>query len=128
VRFAPSANAPREEIDAHERAIMKLRQAPIAGLIILLILVVFGILRKKDLDRGFEKVSTGMSRQEVIAIMGITKRTMRCDEPIFKANDLKKCAKIYVYPVSFAPLDPEYYVIYLDANKRVIDKFEYQSP
>ena len=37
---------------------------------------------------------------------------------MFADPDLKKCAQIVVYPVSFAPLDPEYYAIYFDRDKR----------
>jgi hypothetical protein len=109
---------------------MKLHRVLMGSLILLVptVFVFLGIRRDGYLSSGFEKVSNGMSRQEVVAIMGTLKRTLRCDEPMFAAPDLRKCAQIEVYPVSFAPLDPGYYAIYFDRDKRVIYKFEFQSP
>jgi hypothetical protein len=109
---------------------MKLRSVLVGSLIVLVptTYVFLGIRRDGYLGSGFDKISNGMSRQEVVAIMGRPKRALRCDEPMLANPGLKKCAKIVVYPVSFAPLDPEYYAIYFDRDNRVIYKFELQSP
>ena len=105
---------------------MKLRKVSIGQLILLaaMAFVFLGIHRDGFLSSGFEKISNGMSRKEVVDTMGILAFTLHCDVYIAP----KGCAQVYEYPVSFAPLDPEYYLIYFDTDKKVVGKDELQSP
>jgi hypothetical protein len=91
-------------------------------------LLLLGVNRDKYLSSGFERVSTGMSRQQVAALMGTPKRIERCSSGPFAPRVLDRCVETNVYSQSFAPLDPEYRVVWLDEDQRVIDKYQYQSP
>ena len=109
---------------------MRLRGFFITGSIVLVpaTLLALGIGRDNNLSAAFERVSIGMSRAEAANVMGIFGWTEGCgSNPVFKP-DLDRCAEMDVYPSSFAPLNPEYWVIYFDGDQRVIGKFDFQSP
>ena len=91
-------------------------------------LVGLGIHRDGRVSSGFERVEAGMSHEEVVERMGSLHIREACDGGFLVAHHVKGCMAADVYPSSFAPLDPEYWVVYLDKNKRVIDKVEFQSP
>jgi hypothetical protein len=99
------------------------------GVLALILASSLALGRRRDnhLSSEFEKVSIGMSHEEVADLMGSARREESCDSGMFASHD-KRCAATDVYPLSFAPLDPEYMVIYFDSDHRVIDKIVYQSP
>jgi hypothetical protein len=109
--------------------VKKLRTVLATGVIALVIAspLALGMRRDDRLGVEFEKVSIGMPHEEVVEPIGSARRVASCDSGMFASRD-KRCAATDVYPLSFAPLDPEYLVIYFDSNHRVIDKFDYQSP
>ena len=109
---------------------MKLRKGLVTGLIALVpaSLVSFGIVRESSLGADFERVSVGMSEQQVIRVMGRLGWTERCPSGPLTDPCLGRCVEAYVYPSSFAPLIPEYWVIWFDSDKRVVGKLDCQSP
>ena len=109
---------------------MKLRGMTIAGVFVIAAatLVGLGVHRDGRLSSGFEKVLAGMSRAEVAEQLGSPRNREGCDSGFLVANHIKGCIEAEVYPSSFAPLDPEYWVVYFDKDERVIDKVDFQSP
>jgi hypothetical protein len=109
--------------------VKKLRIVVGTGLIVLVLASSLALGRHRDnrLSSEFEKVSIGMSHEEVVELMGSARGDASCDSGMFASHN-KRCAATDVYRLSFAPLDPEYLVIYFDSDHRVIDKFDYQSP
>jgi len=105
---------------------MKLRKGLVTGLIALVpaSLVSFGIVRESSLGADFERVSVGMSEQQVIRVMGRLGWTERCPSgPLTDPCLPDRCVEAYVYPSSFAPLIPEYWVV-----RQVVGKLDCQSP
>jgi hypothetical protein len=109
---------------------MKLRGITVAGVFVVVAatLVGLGIHRDGRVSSGFERVAAGMSHQEVVERMGSLRISEACDSGFLAAHHVDGCVAADVYPSSFAPLDPEYWVVYLDKDKRVIDKVDLQSP
>jgi hypothetical protein len=109
---------------------MKLRGMTIAGVFVTAAatLVGLGIHRDGRLRSGFERVVTGMSHMQVAQRMGSPRNSEACDSGFLAAHDINGCIQADVYPSSFAPLDPEYWVVYFDKDERVIDKVDLQSP
>jgi len=91
-------------------------------------LVGLGVHRDGRLSSGFERVAAGMSNEEVAERMGSLRNSETCDSGFLAANHINGCIEADVYPSSFAPLDPEYWVVYFDKDERVIDKVDLQSP
>ena len=69
-----------------------------------------------------------MSREAVTGVMGTPRSTEVCGPGIFAPDKLDRCFETDVYPDSFAPLQPEYWVIWFNRDRRVIDKYYFQSP
>lgn len=86
-----------------------------------IIWIVLGIRRNKELQSAFDRISAGMSRDEVAAIMGTPSRIEKnCDEAIvFRGQpDFAKCTEEDVYPIWFTLGD--HWEIYFDTQGRVI--------
>lgn len=109
---------------------MKVRRIIAAGVFVFVpaVLVALGVRRDKRLRTGFERVSAGMSQEEVFELMGAPGSSGDCDRGIVASHQVSGCVEADLYAVSFAPLDPEYCVVYLDGHKRVMDKGVLQSP
>jgi hypothetical protein len=109
---------------------VKLRGVYIAVLVLFVVgtLVALGVHRDHDLNSGFERVSIGMSHGQVDALMGSAKMTKGCVTGPFASSHPDRCVESDVYPCSFVPLDPEFWVVWFDRDKRVIGKNQYQSP
>jgi hypothetical protein len=101
-----------------------------AGVLVLVpaALVTLSVRRDKRLSTGFERISVGMSQGEVFELMGSPRSSGDCDRGFVASHRANGCVEADLCAVSFAPLDPEYWVVYLDGHKRVIDKGVLQSP
>jgi hypothetical protein len=98
----------------------------VAGAIWLL----WAILRDKHLYTHVERVKAGATEQEVLHELGRPKRVQACGTfwgPFPKA-ELEGCTKEFYYASPFAPLLPQYYVVWFDGNDRVKSVTPYSSP
>src|SRR6516165_5459124 len=77
-------------------------------------------LRDTKLERGFDKISNGMTEQQVVAVMGKPSSTGKCGRiGGFPAG----CSKEYLYNTPY-PLVPVTWAVFVDGNGHVIDKYE----
>ena len=109
---------------------MKVRRIITAGVRVFVpaVLVALGVRRDKRLRIGFERVSVGMSQGEVFELMGSPRSSGDCHRGFVASHRANVCVEADLYAVSFAPLEPKYWVVYLDGHKRVIEKGVVQSP
>jgi len=90
----------------------------------------WAIVRDNRLRKGFDKIETGTTEQEVLHELGRPKRVEECGEffgPLPK-EEAEGCAREYVYASPFAPWSPQYYVVRFDSNNRVRSTTPYSSP
>lgn len=88
------------------------------------------ILRDHRLYSNFGKIQNGMSEREVVRLMGKPTRVETCGEfwaPV-PQWELQGCVKELFYASPFAPAAPQYYVIRLGADQRVVEVAPYSSP
>jgi hypothetical protein len=83
----------------------------------------YGYFYDSRLEHNFERVSKGMTQQEVRSVMG-------------KPDTVGKCGELGGYPEGYSneylykPMIPaiETWAFFFDSQGRVLDKYEYQSP
>ena len=88
-------------------------------LIVLLLLsaLTFGtLIRSRSLDKSFAKIKPGDTRQQVAALRGSPRYVRPCG-PVL---DIPGCAEEMVYAHPFAPMVPEYWLVALGADGRVL--------
>jgi hypothetical protein len=92
--------------------------------------LVWAILRDRQLYAHFDGVKAGASEADVLRELGRPKRVERCGEfwAPFPKQELEGCKKEYFYASPFAPLLPQYYVVWFDADDRVQSLHGYSSP
>jgi len=108
---------------------MKMRYIA-TGLTVVLLSGVWGgscIVRDRSLRRNFAAISDGTTQDQVLRIMGAPWKVGGCYGE-FAPYDLDKCAETYVYASTWAPLNPEYPVVWFDRRNLVIGKFDFSSP
>ena len=90
----------------------------------------WAILRDRQLYAHVDGIKAGATEQEVLHELGRPKRVEACGEfwGPFPKEELEGCKKEYVYASPFAPLLPQYYVVWFDANDRVKSVHPYSSP
>ena len=94
---------------------------------LILILPVTCTIKDQMLLSNYNKISLGMSEKEVIDLLGQPKiKNSKCEWTF--VIKVEKCDEIYVYSTAWAPLIPEYPVIWFDKNKNVLEKYIYHSP
>ena len=99
------------------------------ALILLFIILAFlGYTYDNNLFSKFDKVTIGMSKQQVVKMLGNPKIVNHECKWEFVSKQVDGCNEIYIYSSIWAPLNPEYPVIWFDKNNYVIDKFDFQSP
>jgi hypothetical protein len=101
-----------------------------AGLAVVLVLaawISFCVVRDRSMRENFVTVSDGMAQDQVIRIMGPPANIEDCRGP-FAPHCLDECAQAYVYRSAWAPLNPEYPVVFFDEHMTVIGKFDFSSP
>jgi len=90
----------------------------------------WALLRDHRLSSNFHKVQNGMPEREVIRLMGKPTRIENCGKfwaPVPK-SELQGCVEELFYASPFAPALPQYYVIRLGADQRVVEVAPYSSP
>ncbi len=86
--------------------------------------------RDNNLAKGFDKIADGATRQDVVRLMGKPKKVEECGEffgPI-QQSEIEGCATEYVYAATFAPYNPQYYIVRFDGGGHVIGKDPLSSP
>ena len=108
---------------------MKIRAWPIIVVAAPILFVAYCSHRDNSLEANFHKVAAGMTRGQVIAIMGTLGWEGNCsdDQAVgeYKPNN---CVSDMRYAVTMAPIDPFYYAIWMDRNGKVIEADWYGSP
>lgn len=79
------------------------------------------------LESNFEQVTPGMQRQEVEAILGKPSSIEDCAHTAFKPWQRPDCRDVCLYPTWAAPLLPSMWVVWLNADGTVIDKYHFVS-
>jgi hypothetical protein len=79
---------------------------------------------------GFDSIMVGMSDEHAIELLGKPNRRARCGtDDYYDFVDAKPgSADCLFYASSLAPLIPQYHVLFLGPDNRVIDKYVYSSP
>lgn len=89
--------------------------------------VSFCTVRDKLLQAHFERVSSGMSVEQVIRIMGLPSWDDRCGAKM-RTGLPHPCKREIGYSETLAPLMPRYYLIWFGDDGRVIDTAPITSP
>ena len=85
--------------------------------LVLLAMLTFGTLvRSRSLDKSFAKIRPGDSKQRVAALRGEPRSVRPCG-PVL---DVPGCAQEMVYAHPFAPMVPEYWLVALGPDGRVL--------
>ena len=85
------------------------------------------VVRDRSMSKNFAAVSDGMTQDQVLHFMGRPWKTGDCRGK-FAPYHLDECAETYVYASAWAPLNPEYPVIWFGRDKLAIGKFNFASP
>jgi hypothetical protein len=86
--------------------------------------VLYCYVRTRNLERTFDKVTVGMAAQQVVTVMGKPDSIGKCGE---LGGIPANCSKEYLYS-SPNPFTIVTWAIFVDANGRVVDKYQYSSP
>lgn len=102
----------------------------ILALAALIFLVLAYFVGRSDLvDQGFKDISRGMSKSEVVGLLGEpnVKRNECRDPPTWDGEDVleNKCTEEWQYDGLFLP---KFLVVGFGKNDRVISKYGYVSP
>ena len=109
---------------------MRLRGWLGAGLIGLLPPTCVGSCAIHDdlLASHFERVAPGMQQSEVVNVLGWPRNILDCAAPgPFRPWQRPDCAKTLVYPSWGIPIRPEVWVVWLNDDGTVIDKYRFVS-
>jgi hypothetical protein len=79
------------------------------------------------MTRNFTAVLDGMTQDQVRYVMGSPWHTGDCRGE-FAPYQLGQCVEAYIYASAWAPLNPEYPVVWFDGRKRFIGKHDFVSP
>ena len=78
------------------------------------------------IERSLEQVRVGDDSAEVHRLLGRPWKDEACGA-IFGGQPVG-CVQEFVYAHPYAPYAPEYWIVYLDANRKVLDKAHLVSP
>lgn len=108
---------------------MKLRRWLIVGLVLLTPPMSVGACALHDdlLAARFEHISPGMTRNEVVSILGAPREIIDCSAPGPFKSRLPNCVETYLYPSWGAPLVPSMWTVRFDADGVAIDKYRFVS-
>jgi len=109
-------------------AMSRLSKVAIAVLL-LTCLAFYGCSRSDDrLQTSFRKISVGMSYEQVVALVGQPRWRGRCGADYVFVQARPGGGSCLEYASAFAPLNPWYPVVFLNAGGRVEGKYEFASP
>jgi hypothetical protein len=83
-------------------------------------IVAWSLYSPKRYDQALERIQNGDSLHTVQGFMGREGREEKCGAMV---NAPTHCAKELVFSDPGAPLLPRYWIVWLDANQRVVGKF-----
>jgi hypothetical protein len=87
------------------------------------------IVHDHNLHASFRTIAKGMSEGAVVSILGRPREIRDCSPGEFMATaGIPDCVETYVYASAWAPLIPEYPVVWFNRDKQVIDKYVFESP
>ena len=86
------------------------------------------LYRNHRIETRFDAVKVGASRADVISILGKPDKVEPCGQFNESGPPPTNCRVEFLYKNSFAPWKPEYFLIYLDPEDRVIDTAPLSSP
>ena len=94
------------------------------------VLVGWAFWRDNRLTRGFDKITDGATRQDVVRLMGTPKKVEKCGDFLAPVpqSEINLCASEYLYAATFAPYTPQYYIVRFDGSGQVISKIPLSSP
>ena len=108
---------------------MKLRLGLIGILGAIAIFVGYCSHRDNSLAAEFPNIAVGMTRDQVVAIMGRPSWEGKCsDDDAAAAYKPDNCLNDLRYSATMAPIDPFYYVVWLGRNGKVMKKAWLGSP
>lgn len=99
----------------------------ILGFLFLMIaLYVWPTVRVPRLNASFEVIKENDTKETVLESMGNPRRIEGCGE--YLGDNPTGCVREFVYAHPYAPLAPEYWVVYFNSNNRVLGKVHLVSP
>jgi len=109
---------------------MRIRALVTLGSVILLppLLVSLCTVRDNQLQARFRTISSAMSAEQVIEIMGKPAWDAQCGATMRGIGLPNQCKREMGYKVTLAPLDPSYYLIWFGNDGRVVDTAPITSP
>jgi hypothetical protein len=90
------------------------------------ILAVWPFYKYRKIERSFERLAEGQSREVVVRQMGKPWKDEKCGE--YLGGSLPECVEEFVFANPFAPLVPEYWVLQFDSSRKLISHEHLQSP
>jgi hypothetical protein len=96
------------------------------ALILLAVAICWKVYWDHRYKTGFAKITAGTSKNEVVTWMGNPWKDEQCGS--FSGRVVPACAEELVYADPLAPVLPAYWIIRLDANKRVVGSYFTTSP
>jgi hypothetical protein len=85
------------------------------------------VVAESFLEAGFDKVSLGMSENEVIALMGRPDEVNHCTGLLARRED-PNCALGYLYYSAWGRFLPWYPAIWFGSDRTVTHKYAFVSP
>lgn len=83
--------------------------------------------RQHRLRLIFQNMQPGTAESDARRELGKPWKIASCGET-FGGQFPASCRTEYIYASPYAPVIPHYWAFFFDANGRLIDKYEYQSP
>jgi hypothetical protein len=102
------------------------RFAFLAQLLLILFLIVWPVVRVRQLENSFARVQQNEPKDGVAQAMGRPWKDEACGD--FLGNKPADCAEEFVYANPYAPYMPEYWIVSFNSNRRVIDTYYTTSP
>lgn len=99
----------------------------ILGLVLIVsALILWPVLRVRQLGQAFSEIKENDSRELVLKRMGNPWKNEECGK--YLAGHPPGCVEEFVYAHPYAPYFPEYWVIYFNSSHRVINDAHLVSP
>jgi hypothetical protein len=107
------------------------KQRKVPAFAVTLVLLALGVvsctIRDNLLQSHFSKISSGMSPDQVVDIMGTPSWDGRCGAKL-PTGLPAHCTREFGYAVTLAPLDDSYYLVWFGNDGRVTDTAPIISP
>src|ERR1700722_4757081 len=105
---------------------MQAKKALSACAAVVAVSILWPLFRYRRIEKSFQQVADGTSRDNVLSLMGHPWKDERCGE--YLGGSAPNCVEEFVFANPLAPLVPEYWVLQFDSEHRVISHEHLQSP